>query len=276
MPHSILSSTSSASFCGMPIAKLWALLTVLVVQLLLMFVDFNVRNVEVRQSSIVNSWPAAFCSWLFGALMAFGHSEHGMVHPMQLHSVLWPRIHSNVGHIWILRLDLCLLQSVLCPAHTYCSMHCIHYVTVHMQKWSILVLTGQYAYGPIDWSLPQYAHWPASTRIDWVITWGGGHAKQNTNVAFWRGKSGWNRLKFSWNNSDPKADIFQGDSSPRPSGAMSKHAKTLCPGREVARFSEAAKRERWGDNLTGKQNSLTTVGKSCAYDLASPPLFHLN
>ncbi len=26
---------------------------------------------------------------------------------------------------------------------------------------------------------------------------------------------------------DPKADIFQEDSSPRPSSAMSKHAKTL-------------------------------------------------
>ncbi len=53
---------------------------------------------------------------------------------------------------------------------------------------------------------------------------------------------------------------------------MSKHAKKLCLGQEVARFSEAAKRERQGDNLTGKQNSSMTVRKSCAYDLASLPL----
>ncbi len=43
---------------------------------------------------------------------------------------------------------------------------------------------------------------------------------------------------------------------------MSKHAKTPCPGREVATFGEAAKREQQGDTLTGKQNSSTTVGKS--------------
>ncbi len=43
---------------------------------------------------------------------------------------------------------------------------------------------------------------------------------------------------------------------------MSKHAKTPCPGREVAVFGEAAKREQWGDNLTGKQNSSTRLRKS--------------
>ncbi len=43
---------------------------------------------------------------------------------------------------------------------------------------------------------------------------------------------------------------------------MGRRTKTPCPGREVARFSEAAKRERWGDTLTGKQNSSMTVGKS--------------
>ncbi len=32
--------------------------------------------------------------------------------------------------------------------------------------------------------------------------------------------------------------------------------KPLCPGREVARFGEAAKRERRGDSLTCKQNAL--------------------
>ncbi len=86
---------------------------------------------------------------------------------------------------------------------------------------------------------------------------------------------GWNWLKFSWNSLDPKADIFQGDSSPRPSGAMSTHAKTLCPGWEVARFSEAAKRESQGDTLTGKQNSSTTLGTSHAYNLASVLLHDL-
>ena len=43
---------------------------------------------------------------------------------------------------------------------------------------------------------------------------------------------------------------------------MSKHAKTLCPGQEVARFGEGTKREQWGDNLICKQNSLMTLGKS--------------
>ncbi len=52
-----------------------------------------------------------------------------------------------------------------------------------------------------------------------------------------------NRLKFSWKNSDSKADIFQWDSFPRPSGTMSKHAKNPCPGQEVATFGEATKRE---------------------------------
>ena len=42
--------------------------------------------------------------------------------------------------------------------------------------------------------------------------------------------------------------------------AMSKHAKTPCPGWEVATFHEAVKREWRGDNLTGKQNSSTTIG----------------
>ncbi len=41
---------------------------------------------------------------------------------------------------------------------------------------------------------------------------------------------------------------------------MHRHAKTPCPGWEVATFREAAKRERRGDNLTGKQNSSTTIG----------------
>ncbi len=33
----------------------------------------------------------------------------------------------------------------------------------------------------------------------------GGHAKQNRNLAFSGGKSGWNWLKFSWNNLDAVA-----------------------------------------------------------------------
>ncbi len=45
-----------------------------------------------------------------------------------------------------------------------------------------------------------------------------------------------------------------------PIELMSEHEKTLCPGCEVARFGEATKRERQGDNLTGKQNSSMTVG----------------
>ncbi len=67
-------------------------------------------------------------------------------------------------------------------------------------------------------------------------------------------------MKFSWRNPDPKADISQWDSFPRPSGTMRKHAKALCQGQEVARFGEGTKRERWGDNLTGKQNSSMTLG----------------
>ncbi len=39
-----------------------------------------------------------------------------------------------------------------------------------------------------------------------------------------------------------------------------RHAKTPCPGWEVATFRKAAKGERRGDSLTDKQNSLTTIG----------------
>ncbi len=81
-------------------------------------------------------------------------------------------------------------------------------------------------------------------------TWRGGHAKQNRNMAFSGGKHGWNWLKFLQKNPDSLAHHFHRDSLPRTSGAMSKHPKTLCPGWEVARFGEAAKREQWGNNLT--------------------------
>ncbi len=50
-------------------------------------------------------------------------------------------------------------------------------------------------------------------------------------------------MKFSWKNLDPKADIFQWDSFPRSSGAMTKHAKAPCLGGEVAGFGQATKRE---------------------------------
>ncbi len=60
---------------------------------------------------------------------------------------------------------------------------------------------------------------------------------------------------------DPWPTISIGIHSPGPL-TMSKHAKTLCPGWEVATFREAEKRERQGDTLTCKQSSLRTVGKS--------------
>ncbi len=93
-------------------------------------------------------------------------------------------------------------------------------------------------------------------------TWRGGGTPNRTEMWFFQGAKvdeiGWT----SWNNLDPKADIFQWDSSPRPSSTMSRHTKTLCPGQEVARFSEAAKREQQGDTLTGKQNSSMTLWTS--------------
>ncbi len=88
----------------------------------------------------------------------------------------------------------------------------------------------------------------------------GGHAKQDWKVAFWGGKSGWNWLKFSWKNPSLQANHFHMVASPWPSGAMHRHAKNPCLGWEVGTFREAAKREWWGDNLTGKQNVSTTVG----------------
>ncbi len=59
---------------------------------------------------------------------------------------------------------------------------------------------------------------------------GGGHAKQDWKVAFWGWKRGWNGLKFSWDSPSLQA-----------------------------RFGEATKRERQGDNLTSKQNVSTTI-----------------
>ncbi len=53
---------------------------------------------------------------------------------------------------------------------------------------------------------------------------------------------------------------FQKDSLPRPSVAVRKHAKTPCPGWEVARFSGATNRERQSDTWTCTQSSWTTVG----------------
>ncbi len=87
------------------------------------------------------------------------------------------------------------------------------------------------------------------------------HAKQDWKVAFWGGKSGWNSLKFSCDNPSLQANHFHIVASPRSFSTMYRHAKTPCLGWEVARFSEAAKREWWGDNLTGKQN-MSTVGTS--------------
>ncbi len=100
--------------------------------------------------------------------------------------------------------------------------------------------------------------WCYSTQNE--ATWRGSHVQQNRNFTSSGGKSGWNWLKFLQKNPDPLAHHFHRDSLPRPSGAMSKHAKTLCLGWEVARFGEATKKEQLGDNLTGKQNSSTTVG----------------
>ncbi len=99
-----------------------------------------------------------------------------------------------------------------------------------------------------------------------------GHAKQDWNMAFWGGKSGWNGLKFSQKNPDPLAHHFHNVWFLGSSGAMRKHSKTLCPGWEVATFCEATKRERQGDTLTCQQNSLTTVGKSrgCPVSRSSP------
>ncbi len=89
---------------------------------------------------------------------------------------------------------------------------------------------------------------------------GGGHAKKDWKVAFWGWKHGWNGLKFSWDNPSLQANHFHMVASPWSSGAMHRHAKTPCLGWEVSMFREAAKRERRGDNLTGKQNvSLQTV-----------------
>ena len=67
-------------------------------------------------------------------------------------------------------------------------------------------------------------------------------------------------MKFSWDNPSLQANHFHMVASPGSSGTMHRHAKTPCPGWEVATFREAAKRERQGDNLTGKQNSSTTIG----------------
>ncbi len=78
---------------------------------------------------------------------------------------------------------------------------------------------------------------------------GGGHAKEKRNLAFWKGKSGWNGLKFLWDNPSHQVNHFHTVASPRSSGAMHRHAKN-CLGWEVAMFCEAAKRERQGDNLT--------------------------
>ncbi len=48
----------------------------------------------------------------------------------------------------------------------------------------------------------------------------------------------WN---FLWDNPSHQVNHFHMVASPRSSGAMHRHAKTLCPGWEVATFHEAAK-----------------------------------
>ncbi len=58
----------------------------------------------------------------------------------------------------------------------------------------------------------------------------------------------------------PQADLFQGDSVPRASGIALKHTNTPCQGSEVARLSEATKREQQGDALR-KKTLLATVRK---------------
>ncbi len=75
----------------------------------------------------------------------------------------------------------------------------------------------------------------------------GSHAKQKRKLAFSGGKRGLTWLKFSWNNLDPKADIFQWDSLPRPSSTMSKHSK---PCVWVERLLYSMKQQKESDRVT--------------------------
>ena len=70
---------------------------------------------------------------------------------------------------------------------------------------------------------------------------------------------GWNFHGRIWT---PRSTISTGIHSPGPLALWVSMQNTLCPGWEVARFGEATKREQQGDNLTGKQNVLMTIGTS--------------